>query len=157
MVDYDRADPRRIHHFIKVHDFAAAIAALEGLDAETTFVLESAALLHDIGIHASEAKYGDTHGKHQEELGPPEAERLLHQVGGYTDAQIARITFLIGHHHTYTGVDGPDWQILLEADFLVNSYEDNLKPDAVARFAHAVFRTHSGLRLLGDMWGINLC
>jgi hypothetical protein len=35
-----------------------------------------------------------------------------------------RICFLIGHHHTYTKIDGPDFQILVEADFPVNIDED---------------------------------
>ena len=29
------------------------------------------------------------------------------------------------HHHTYTGVDGIDYQILLEADYLVNADESH--------------------------------
>ena len=44
MVDYDRGDPMRIHHFLKVHDLAAAIGTLEGLDPETQFILETAAI-----------------------------------------------------------------------------------------------------------------
>lgn len=68
MVEYDKGDVPRIQHFIKVHDFAAAIAKMEDVDEETLFILETAAILHDIGIHASEEKYGDCNGKHQEEL-----------------------------------------------------------------------------------------
>ena len=49
-IRYDRGDARRIQHFVKVHDLAAAIGALEGLDEETQFILETAAILHDIGI-----------------------------------------------------------------------------------------------------------
>ena len=70
MVDYDRGDPMRIHHFLKVHDLAAAIGTLEGLDPETQFILETAAILHDIGIHVSEEKYGSSNGKYQEQEGP---------------------------------------------------------------------------------------
>ncbi len=54
MTTYDHGDPMRIQHFMKVHDFASAIGVLEGLDQETLFVLETAAVLHDIGIHLSE-------------------------------------------------------------------------------------------------------
>lgn len=154
MIAYDRGDVRRIQHFIKVHDFAATIASLEKLDSDTTFILEAAAILHDIGIHRSEAVYGDCGGKHQEELGPAEAEALLQQVGGFTPEQVERICFLIAHHHTYRGIDAPDWQILIEADYLVNSFEDNLCIDAVRHFGQKVFKTQSGKRLLGLMWGI---
>lgn len=153
-IAYDKGDARRIQHFVKVHDFAATIARLEGLDKETTFILETAAILHDIGIHPSEAKYGNCNGKHQEELGPAEADRLLREVGGYTEAQIQRVCFLIAHHHTYTHVEGLDWQILLEADFLVNSFEDNLSPEGIRRFEAHVFRTSGGRQLLETMWNL---
>ena len=42
MTNYDKGDTRRIQHFIKVHDLAAVIGTLEGLDKETQFVLEAA-------------------------------------------------------------------------------------------------------------------
>ncbi len=153
MTAYDKGDVPRIQHFVKVHNFAATIAAAEDLDPATTFILETAAILHDIGIHPAEAKYGNCNGKYQEELGPAEADRLLRSLGGYTDEQIERVCFLIGHHHTFKGIDGMDWQILLEADFLVNSYEDNLSPSAIRTFEKNVFKTQTGKQLLEAMWG----
>lgn len=152
MVAYDEGDAPRIQHFVKVHNFAATIAALEGLDEETAFVLETAAILHDIGIHPAEKRYGNCSGKHQEELGPAEALQLMRQVGGYTEAQQERVCFLIAHHHTYTDVVGMDWQILLEADFLVNSFEDGLSLEAIRNFEQHVFKTASGRRLLELQW-----
>ncbi len=154
MVRYDSGDVRRIQHFVKVHDFAATIGVSEGLDEETQFVLEAAAILHDISIHLAEAMYGNCNGKAQEELGPDEASKLLSDVGGFSVAQVERICWLIGHHHTYTGVTASDHRILLEADFLVNSFEDNLSPDAVANFRDKVFRSPSAIALLNDMWGL---
>ncbi len=155
MVRYDSGDVRRIQHFVKVHDFAATIGVSEGLDEETQFVLEAAAILHDIGIHLAEAMYGNCNGKAQEELGPGEARKLLSEVGGFSAGQVERICWLIGHHHTYTGVTASDHRILLEADFLVNSFEDNLSPDAVANFRDKVFRSPSAIALLNDMWGLS--
>ena len=58
MIAYDKGDPMRIQHFIKVHDFAAVIGRLENVDKDTLFVLETVAIVHDIGIHISEQKYG---------------------------------------------------------------------------------------------------
>lgn len=154
MVEYDHDDTKRIQHFVKVHDFAATIAALEYVDKETTFILETAAILHDIGIHMSEQLYGDCGGKHQEELGPGEARKLMAEVGGYTAEQTERACYLIAHHHTYANVEGIDWQILLEADFLVNSFEDGLSQEAIRSFEDKVFKTQSGKRLLEAMWGL---
>lgn len=153
MVSLYHGDPRRIHHFMKVHDFAATIASLEGLDAQTTFILETAALVHDIGIHTCEQKYdGQCGGKLQEIEGPSVARDLLTSLGGYTPEQIDRVCFLIAHHHTYTNVEGMDYQILLEADFLVNAYEDNESESARKSFEDKVFRTASGKKLLEDMF-----
>ena len=41
-----------------------------------------------------------------------------------------RVQYLIGRHHTYNDIDGIDYQILVEADFLVNMYEDSLSKKA---------------------------
>lgn len=152
MTEYDAGDTPRIQHFVKVHNFAATIAALENVDPKTTFILETAAILHDIGIHISEQKYGNCNGKHQEEEGPAEAMKLMQKVGGYTQEQTDRVCFLIAHHHTYTNVEGIDWQILLEADFLVNAFEDNLSTEAIKAFEKNVFKTASGKRLLEEMF-----
>lgn len=55
MINYDSGDALRIQHFVKVHNFAATIGIAEHLDEETQFILEAAAILHDIGIHPAEA------------------------------------------------------------------------------------------------------
>ncbi|MDO4930765.1 MAG: HD domain-containing protein [Bacteroidales bacterium] len=152
MVTYDAGDARRIQHFMKVHDFAATIGVLEGLDEETLFILETAAIVHDIGIHVSEHKYGSSGGKYQELEGPAEAEKLLKAVGGYSDQQIERVCWLVGHHHTYTHIDGADYQILVEADFLVNIHEDGLSREAAERVEKNIFKTAAGRKLLKDMY-----
>ena len=154
MIRYDGGDVPRIQHFVKVHDFAATIGVSENLDEETLFILEAAAILHDIGIHPAEAKYGNCNGKAQEELGPDKARKLLQEVGGFTDAQTERICWLIGHHHTYSNVTSADHRILLEADFLVNSFEDHIAPNGIATFREKVFRSPSAIDLLNKMWNI---
>jgi uncharacterized protein len=152
MIAYDKGDPMRIQHFIKVHDFAAVIGRLENVDKDTLFVLETVAIVHDIGIHISEQKYGRCDGKLQEQEGPREAESLLTRVGGYTDEQIARVCWLVGHHHTYSNIDGIDYQILIEADFLVNIYEDKIEKSAVASVRQKIFKTKSGIAFLDAMF-----
>lgn len=154
MIDYDCGDVARIQHFVKVHDFAATIGVAEHLDEDTLFVLEAAAILHDIGIHPAEAKYGNCNGKAQEELGPDEARRTLEDVGGFTDAQTERICWLIAHHHTYSNVKDADHRILLEADFLVNSFEDSMPLNGIITFRVNVFRSASAIDMLNSMWGI---
>lgn len=152
MIKYDGGNVPRIQHFVKVHDFARMIGVAEDVGSEQLFILEAAAILHDVGIHAAEAKYGNSHGKHQEELGPAEAKKVLAEVGGFTEQQTERICWLIAHHHTYTNVTSQDHRILLEADFLVNSFEDNLSKEAIASFRENVFRSPSAIDMLNMMW-----
>lgn len=125
----------------------------EGLDAETQFILESAALVHDIGIRASEQKYGYQNGKLQEQEGPAVARELLSRLGGYTAQETERICWLIAHHHTYHVCEDMDYQLLIEADFLVNLYEDNESPKAIQTVRRNIFKTKSGLKMLDSMYG----
>lgn len=119
MIYFNRNDPKRIQHFIKVHRFAQLIGRMEKLDAHTQFITECAALVHDIGIRPAEEKYGHCTGKLQEQEGPAHARRMLEELS-IDAADIARVCYLVAHHHTYTDIDGIDYQILVEADFLVN-------------------------------------
>ena len=152
MVEYDHGDPMRIQHFIKVHDLSATIGTLEGLDEHTLFILETAAILHDIGIHKSEEKYHSAGGRYQEMEGPAEARKLMLAIGGYDDDVIDRVCYLIGHHHTYHDIDGLDYQILVEADFLVNIYEDNEPQSHILHIKDKIFKTPTGRHLLDEMF-----
>ena len=147
MIAYDAGDPKRIHHFLKVHAFARLIGLGEGLDPDTQFILETAAVVHDIGIHKAEAVYGSSGGKYQEALGPAEAEALLTPLG-LSQQVIERVMHLVGHHHTYADIDGMDYQILVEADFLVNADEDRLSSDAIENFKEKIFKTTTGIAVL---------
>ena len=138
---------------MKVHDFARTIGQLEGLDDDTLYILESAAVVHDIGIHVCEEKYGSCEGKLQEKEGPALAKELLERLG-YEQEVINRICYLVGHHHTYTNIDGVDYQILVEADFLVNLYEDEVSSDAVRKAYQNIFKTESGRKICRNMFGL---
>ena len=155
MMEFDHGDPMRIQHFMKVWGFARQIGKMEELDEQTQEILETAAIVHDIGIKVCLEKYGKCTGKHQEEEGPALAEKMLTELG-YDAELISRVSFLVGHHHTYTNVKGIDYQILLEADFLVNSYEGQKKSETIEAFCRNVFRTPSGIRLLSLQSGLKL-
>jgi predicted metal-dependent HD superfamily phosphohydrolase len=151
MINLYAGDPKRIQHFCKVHSYVKLIGQMEGIEEHTLYILEAAALTHDIGIHASEEKYGNCNGKHQEEEGPVLAKKLLAELG-FEDAVSERVQYLIAHHHTYTDVDGIDYQILIEADFLVNLYEDGVSKDAVQKAYDTIFRTETGKKLCREMF-----
>lgn len=63
MIAFDRGDAKRIQHFLKVHAYARLIAHGEKVDTKTQRIIELAALVHDIGIHPAEEKYGRCDGK----------------------------------------------------------------------------------------------
>ena len=120
---------------------------------KTQEILETAAIVHDIGIRVSLEKFGDCVGKHQEMEGPALAEEMLTRLG-YEKDVVERVSWLVGHHHTYSNVEELDHRILLEADFLVNSYESNESIEAIHAFMRNVFRTPSGIRLLKLQYGL---
>ena len=151
MAAYDAGDPKRIQHFTKVWTFARLIGLGENLDMKTQEILETAAILHDIGIHLSEEKYGDALGKHQEELGPAEARKMLDSLS-YPKDMIDRVCFLIGHHHSYDSISSADYQILVEADFLVNIYEDGLSDKAARSAYERIFKTKIGKAMWKTMY-----
>lgn len=151
MTEYYKGDPKRINHFLKVHAFAKEIGELERLNEETLFIVETAAYVHDIGIKISEHKYGSSAGKYQEIEGPAEAEKMLEQLG-FDKKVINRVSYLVGHHHTYDNIDGVDYQILVEADFLVNAYEDMMSAESIMNVRKRIFRTKSGTELLGTLF-----
>lgn len=151
MMEYDEGDSKRIQHFVKVYEFARMIGKMEKLDDRTQFILESAAIVHDIGIHIAEQKYGSSSGKYQEIEGPAEAKKLLLKLGWPTDVT-ERVAYLVGHHHTYSNMDGLDYQILVEADFLVNLYEDEISSAGQRHAYEKIFKTESGKLLCRTLY-----
>jgi len=154
MIELYKGDSRRIQHFCKVHSYARLIAKMENVDYKTLFIIETAALTHDIGIHTCEEKYGECGGRLQEKEGPALAKELLERLGFETDIS-ERVQYLIAHHHTYSNIDGIDYQILVEADFLVNMYEDGVSKDAVLKAYNNIFKTKYGKYICKDMFLID--
>lgn len=151
MIEHEKGCPKRVNHFLKVHSFANIIAEAENLEAATKLIIEVAAILHDIGIKVSLEKYNSTSGKYQEFEGPPIAEKFLVDLGFPKDI-IDRICFLIAHHHSYDNVDGIDYQILIEADFLVNIFEDELNKENILNIRNKYFKTESGKNILDKLY-----
>ena len=69
MIIFSKGNQHDITHFLQVWAFAKTIGNLEGLDEETQFILEAAALVHDIACPLCREKYGNTNGKMQEKEG----------------------------------------------------------------------------------------
>ena len=161
MIQYYQGDPQRIQHFTKVAAYCSLIARMHGLSQKEITFITIAGLIHDIGIKEGEKRFSRSDGKIQEELGPALAKELLsHHRTDLTEEEIQRLCYLVGHHHTYTNIDGIDYQILVEADFLVNLYERSLETGVplqkktITATEEKIFQTAEGKLILRSMYGI---
>ena len=153
MVKFYKGDLHDIDHFLKVWAMTKTIGELEGLDKHAQEILELAAVVHDIACPLCRRKYGNTIGKHQEEEGAPLVRAFLSDTG-LPEKQRERVAYLVSHHHTYTGVDGLDYQILLEADYIVNASENHYRRENLEAFLSRVMKTDSGRQILHSIFQI---
>lgn len=151
MIDYSNGSIHDIEHFLKVWTYAKTIGELEHLDEETQYILESAAIVHDIACPLCREKYGNADGKHQEEKGPALVFDFL-KDSGMSTAWMERISYLVGHHHTLDNITGIDYQILIEADYIVNAAENRFSPDNIKNFRERFFRTKAGCKILDSVF-----
>ena len=116
-------DQKRIDHALDVLDYAERIQAVEGGDP---LVVKTAAILHDIGIHQAECKYGSSAGKFQEIEGPIIARGIFakYDLGKETVEHICKI---IANHHSAKNIDTVEFRCVWDADWLVNIQEHWLK------------------------------
>lgn len=143
-------DEKRIGHAIAVLGYAERIQAAEGGDP---LVIRAAAILHDIGIHEAERKYGSSAGKYQEIEGPPIAEAILKRHDIPTEA-IEHISRIIANHHSAKDIDTTEFRILWDADRLVNIHDDF--PDAdhqkLQRIIEKTFKTDRGREIATQLF-----
>ena len=151
MIDYSAGNRKDINHLMKVHSYARIIGKGEGLSEELQKITEIAAIVHGIACPLCRNKYGNTNGKYQGAEGPALTESFLADTG-LTREEIARIAYLVGHHHTYEGVEGLDYQILLEADYLVNADESGYSRENILHMRDTVFQTKTGTALLESIY-----
>ncbi len=154
MINFSDGNLHDINHFMKVWAFAKTIGELENISSEMQFILELSAIIHDIACPLCREKYGNTNGKYQE----IESESLVRKFLTDTDLtqkQIDRIVYLVSHHHTYKNIDGLDYQILIEADYLVNADESHYSKQNIKNTKNVIFKTKSGIELLEKMYGVN--
>ena len=151
MIDFYNGNLHDIEHFLKVFAFAKTIGEGEGLDTHTQEVLELAAVVHDISCPLCREKYKNTNGKNQEIESPPLVKEFFNGLPVQNDDK-ERISWLVSHHHTYENVDGIDYQILLEADFLTNAAESGYKRSAIESAKKNIFKTKTGTVLLESIY-----
>ncbi len=151
MIAYSKGNIHDIDHFIRVWTYAKIIGELEGLNPKTQYILEVAAITHDIACPLCREKYGNTHGKHQEEEGIPMVRAFLESFD-ISKETVARVAYLVGHHHTLTNVNEMDYQILIEADYMANAVENGYSKHNVENTLNKIIKTKSGIQLIRSLF-----
>ncbi len=138
-------DQKRIDHALSVLNHAGYILADEGGDP---IVVKAAAILHDIGIHEAEKKHNSAAGKYQEIEGPPIARQIMADLD-LDDKTIDHVCKIITNHHSAKDIDTIEFQILWDADWLIN-FPDEFAggdKDATAKRIDRIFKTKTGRQM----------
>ena len=150
MKKYFGTDFKRVNHALQVAKYAEQILKMEG---GNPLVVMGAAYLHDIGIHEAERRHGNPSGHYQEVEGPVVARGILEKLNiqrGIAD----EICDIIGHHHHPREEETLDFQILYEADWLVNIKEEGISKDRqkTEGLIEKVFKTVTGKQLAEKLY-----
>ncbi|MBU0581077.1 MAG: HD domain-containing protein [Candidatus Margulisbacteria bacterium] len=120
MKAYFGEDQKRIEHALSVLNYSRQILEKEQANRD---IIEVAAVLHDIGISEAERKYNSTAGHYQQIEGPPIAKKILQELNCDNNL-IETVCEIISKHHILNGMISQEFQILYEADWLVNLQDD---------------------------------
>lgn len=148
MERYFGDDKALVDHTLEVLKYAKQIMDEENLDEQTREIIIDAAVLHDIGVIEARRKYGSSSGPYQEKEGPAIAKQIMKALGR-PKAQIDRVCFIVGHHHTPSAIDGIDFQIVWEADQIVNVKSDGMKENK--EILERYFKTRVGKKIIEKM------
>lgn len=143
---YEEGHPRRTQHIIKVHSLAKLIGELENIERKTREILCAAAILHDLAIKTCKEKFNDACQENQRKEAPELVRSMLIEAS-YSEDYFERIIYLVKMHHIYNSIDGIDYQILIEADILVNIFEDEHIKEQLPEL-RKYFKTQTGIKLL---------
>ena len=146
-------DKRFIEHTLKVLGRAEQIC--KGEKIEAPFILQVATLgsiFHDIGIPEALKKHDSMDAPYQEQEGPAVARKLMDEMRVRADIA-ERVCYIVGYHHTADRVDGADFQVIWEADFVVNIDEKNivLEPGKVQSAVAENLKTETALSLIREV------
>lgn len=151
MISISDGNIHDIDHFIRVWTYAKTIGELEGLDLHTQTIVEIAAIIHDIACPLCRMKYGNTNGKYQEKEGMILAKQFLADFDLSIEDE-ERIVYLVGHHHTFDQIDGIDYQILVEADYIANASENGYSQRNIDNFMQRIMKTESAKRIVQSIF-----
>ena len=143
---YEGGHCRRTQHILKVYALARLLGEQEKISTEEQQILQAAAILHDIAIKYCKDNYdGDASQERQKKEMPHLVNSFL-QAANYLPSYIPRILELVVKHHDYDAPKDRTLQILMEADLIINCYE-NCQSSGKIRCIKDFFQTSSGKKL----------
>ena len=143
-------DMKRVNHALKVAQYAEEILKIEG---GHPLVVLGAAYLHELGIKEAEEKYGSASAEDQEKEGKAIAEDILTKLNVQRTI-INEVCDIIGHHHQPRKTETLNFQILYEADWLVNMEENGVSkdPKKLEDIIEKNFKTVTGKKLATELF-----
>lgn len=121
---YEQGHIRRTEHILKVYTLSKLLGEKENLTKDDQIVLHAAAILHDIAIGYCKKHYnGDASQENQQKAAPHLVAQFL-TAANYQPCYFLQITDLVLHHHDYKSPRNSLMQILIEADIIINCYEN---------------------------------
>lgn len=125
---YEQGHPRRTQHILKVYALVKLLGECADLPSEQQQILQAAAILHDIAIkYCKEHCGGNACQENQRKAAPSLVRDFLHRAH-YPDEWEAHILQLVLDHHCYDEREDPLLQLLIEADLMVNCWEQPPTP-----------------------------
>ena len=143
---YERGHCRRTQHILKVYALAKLLGEQERISTEEQQILQAAAILHDIAIKYCKDNYDGDAGQEKQKKEAPHLVNSFLQEANYLPSYIPRILELVVKHHDYDAPKDRSLQILMEADLIINCYE-NCQSSGKIRCIKNFFQTSSGKKL----------
>lgn len=148
---YASCDASQIAHTLCVHQYTRLLALGEGYDPHRIELLETAALLHDIGCTDAKRKYGNSLPVNQQREGARIAAEWLVHDPSLAPADAQWIVGVVGSHHNALKAAELGFETLFEADLIVNLFEGYYPVEKAPVYYRNMVRTVSG-----RMWFVRL-
>ena len=140
---YEEGHARRTQHILKVYALAKVFGEQEGLNQEEQELLQAAAILHDIPIKFCKEKYqGDASQENQQKEAPKLVEGFMLDAE-YSKKDVEIVLDMVLNHHKYHIEHTRLLQILIEADLIINYYEEGQKTEYFEKIKE-LFVTETG-------------
>ncbi len=139
MIQHHGGEPEKVYHAMKIYSFVHAIAAEEDISDEARDTAEKAAILCEMGGSSAESASF--------------ADMLLLNLG-CDRSVIQKVHGLIINIDDTENIDSIERQMLFEARFLVNAFENRLDKETIVENLMKNFKTKCGQEYLCSIFSV---